>query len=667
MSDNINFDYKNLSPFKWFVLENFPFIEADFDALTEWQLFCKIGKEINKIIDSQNIVGEQAETLTNAFNNLKNYVDNYFNNLDVQDEINNKLNEMAQSGELQEIISEYLNSKAIFGFNNVDEMKQSSNLINGSYARTLGFYSKNDGGSALYKIREITNDDVVDNMFILQMENDSLIAELITINKINIKQLGAKGSENNDDTLYVMNSLLKLNYAFIPNGTFYINLNITNDIDINIYGDENAILKSYNGYEIISINLNEITKNKSIHNLNFELINNNIGVSIKLPHFVDNYYPQKVKINNLNYYCADNFTGKCVELNYIRELNISDIYVKRQRIQDTSRTGIGIDCLSCMNLNIKNSSLGFLNKAINLLNGTMSTEGILIDNVEMFFCDYGVFAQSSSQRAILNLRVINCMIDQIQKSGVNIDGITTCNILNNWFGTNVINANSIDINSTNRENFGTIIANNTIWHNNQNNSFPIYINRSSSYQTRNININNNVIYNYHLYAIMIGNEVKPIANIHINNNNFETSSSDPSNRFIKYTVAPNNNIITNNFNGGSPLVDDNLYLSNNINATNNKILTSADITTGSTVQNSSNKTLAIILNCHITNENNGRVSVFIGKSNTTLSERYSQKIYAGTVNGFNQTVIALIPPKCSYALNPSSNVSIDGIFGFYIY
>ena len=99
------FDYKNLSPFKWFVLENFPFIEADFDALTEWQLFCKLGKEINKIIDSQNIVGEQAENLTNAFNNLKNYVDNYFDNLDVQDEINNKLNEMVEDGTLEKIIN----------------------------------------------------------------------------------------------------------------------------------------------------------------------------------------------------------------------------------------------------------------------------------------------------------------------------------------------------------------------------------------------------------------------------------------------------------------------------------------------------------------------------------------------------------------------------------
>ena len=92
------FGYKNLTPFKWFVLENFPFIEADFDALTEWQIFCKLGKEINKIIDSQNAVGSEMEKISQAFIELQNYVDNYFKNLDVQDEINNKLNEMAEDG-----------------------------------------------------------------------------------------------------------------------------------------------------------------------------------------------------------------------------------------------------------------------------------------------------------------------------------------------------------------------------------------------------------------------------------------------------------------------------------------------------------------------------------------------------------------------------------------
>ena len=99
------FNYKNLTPFKWFVLENFPFIEADFDALTEWQLFCKLGKEMNKIINSENTLGTQMENVTNAFIELQNYVNNYFENLDIQEEVNNKLNEMASSGELTEIIA----------------------------------------------------------------------------------------------------------------------------------------------------------------------------------------------------------------------------------------------------------------------------------------------------------------------------------------------------------------------------------------------------------------------------------------------------------------------------------------------------------------------------------------------------------------------------------
>ena len=65
------YEYKKLTPFKWFVIENFPFIEADFDAITEWQLFCKLGKEINKIIDSQNLLGNEMENISNAFISLR--------------------------------------------------------------------------------------------------------------------------------------------------------------------------------------------------------------------------------------------------------------------------------------------------------------------------------------------------------------------------------------------------------------------------------------------------------------------------------------------------------------------------------------------------------------------------------------------------------------------
>ena len=224
------FNFNKLTPFKWFVLENFPFIEADFDALTEWQLFCKLGKEMNKIIDSENTLGTQMENVTNAFIELQNYVNNYFDNLDIQDEINNKLNEMAESGELTEIIAQYLQIAGLLCFNTINDLKNATNLVNGSFAQTLGYYNINDGGKAQYKIRQITNEDVIDEGSIIALVNsNNLIAELIT-DKVNVKQFGAYGNNKNDDTQFFIKAF---NYAnnslkniYIPKGKYII----TNDL-----------------------------------------------------------------------------------------------------------------------------------------------------------------------------------------------------------------------------------------------------------------------------------------------------------------------------------------------------------------------------------------------------------------------------------------------------
>lgn len=174
------FNYKNLCPFKWFVLQNFPFIEADFDAITNWQLFCKLGEEMNKIIEKVNQAGVQTENLTNAFIDLQNYVNNYFENLDIQEEVNNKLNEMAESGELAELISQYLESQAVIGFNTTSALSQATNLANGSIARTLGRNQYNDGYGAFYKIRQRTNSDNPDGYNIIVLTNtENLVAERI--------------------------------------------------------------------------------------------------------------------------------------------------------------------------------------------------------------------------------------------------------------------------------------------------------------------------------------------------------------------------------------------------------------------------------------------------------------------------------------------------------
>ena len=190
---NKNFDYKNLTPFKWYVLENFPFIEADFDAITDWQLFCKLGKELNKVINSVNVLGNQVESLTD-------YVSNYFDNLDVQEEINNKLNEMTESGELEEIITAYLNVKGMLSFDTVTAMKQATNLIDGSFVKTYGYTTLNDKGGAFYKVREVTNQDTVDEELLIALQDTNLVAELVIEDSLVPEQIGAVGDGTTDTT-----------------------------------------------------------------------------------------------------------------------------------------------------------------------------------------------------------------------------------------------------------------------------------------------------------------------------------------------------------------------------------------------------------------------------------------------------------------------------------
>lgn len=99
--------YKHLPPFKGMVLQNFPFIEEDFDAITNYQLLCKVVEYLRNVIANELVMEENVTNLYNEFVNLKNYVDNYFANLDVQEEINNKLDEMVESGELETIIENF--------------------------------------------------------------------------------------------------------------------------------------------------------------------------------------------------------------------------------------------------------------------------------------------------------------------------------------------------------------------------------------------------------------------------------------------------------------------------------------------------------------------------------------------------------------------------------
>ena len=232
----------------------------------------------NVIIPTVNNNADAVSELQTLYEELRTYVDDYFKGLDVQEEINNKLDEMVESGELQNIISEFLELNSLLCFDNVENMINSVNVINGSFAKTLGFNNINDGGSALYKIRNITNQDVIDNASIIPLNKDNLIAELIYTSYINVKQFGAKGDGITDDSEIIQKTIdfasNKKLKVIIDGSTYIVNntLLITGE-NANI--ECNGTLKTTNGVNIINIS-------GSFHNINIDTLKsqNRSGIGI---------------------------------------------------------------------------------------------------------------------------------------------------------------------------------------------------------------------------------------------------------------------------------------------------------------------------------------------------------------------------------------------------
>ena len=84
-------NYVDLTPFRFWCQKVLPLVYDD--ELSYYELLCKVVDYLNKTM-------QDVSFLHDEFTTLKSYVDNYFNNLDVQEEINKKLDEMAKDGTL---------------------------------------------------------------------------------------------------------------------------------------------------------------------------------------------------------------------------------------------------------------------------------------------------------------------------------------------------------------------------------------------------------------------------------------------------------------------------------------------------------------------------------------------------------------------------------------
>lgn len=98
-------------------------------SLSDYEFLCKVVQYLNEVIDELNKMGATVEGLTEAFNTLKEYVDNFFNNLNVQEEVNNKINQMVTDGTFDTIFSKLFK-------NNFDSINEKFNQVNADIVAT---------------------------------------------------------------------------------------------------------------------------------------------------------------------------------------------------------------------------------------------------------------------------------------------------------------------------------------------------------------------------------------------------------------------------------------------------------------------------------------------------------------------------------------------------
>ena len=170
-------DYKDLRPFRYWCQKVLPLVYDD--SLSYYELLCKVVDYLNKTMEDVGVLHEDVDNLHTAYAELQNYVNSYFSTLDVQEEINNKLDEMAQSGYLSSIIAPIVINVAVPIFvDNMSDMTDKSRI----YVLTTTGYVYIWNGTAWYNTGMNYTDNFVNYMQVVDTLADGTNANDITTN-----------------------------------------------------------------------------------------------------------------------------------------------------------------------------------------------------------------------------------------------------------------------------------------------------------------------------------------------------------------------------------------------------------------------------------------------------------------------------------------------------
>lgn len=279
MSDTNNLQpIKTLKPFTKFCCSIGAIPSSYMVSLTyEEQLLWLCDYLQNTIIPTLNNNGEAVTELQNLYTQLKSYVDNYFTNLDVQTEINNKLDQMAEDGTLDTILSKFTSFIHIKDYGAIgDGITDNSEILQNIFDNYNNIFIDSGVYYSSTPLNIKSNTNIIGNG---TLKSDLLIhgniGETINYTTLEINKI-------NTDYIFNINDLLLIFYENLQNKQENKRqMNTTSSINGSL---SNNLINFNNNFSIRKINS---IKNIKIDNI---IIEGNIDIS----------YSQDIYINNIS-------------------------------------------------------------------------------------------------------------------------------------------------------------------------------------------------------------------------------------------------------------------------------------------------------------------------------------------------------------------------------
>ena len=399
---------------------------------------------------------EEVVDYEGQFEELYNYVHDYFDNLDVQEEINNKINEMLNDGSLASYFSQYMT----FNIDTTVNMRN-TNLPEGAIVHTNGYYEKLDNGGATFIISETEPSDKI--YYVLSNGKYAIYdSKNIYLDEIGAKSdpdfdnkdifdLAFNNASNYNNTIYLSaknyyTSNLYPNYGnfrligtsseyypdYLDDQRTYITALSTNGILLNLTQEETPRTRivieniTFNGNNKIDTCLNcnrAITLNKCVF-----LYANNYGLTLQSP-----TYP--VFINGGG--CYYNLKGMLVNSPYSTYYSVNNFEISRNTYgldilasQCALFTNLVLQNNTSYAIRLKRETSSYMS-GITFINTFFEGNGSLETSSQHYTGNYNIILDGS-EVTFSNIRFINGFINTANGSNnfniVNVSPVTLTGI-----------------------------------------------------------------------------------------------------------------------------------------------------------------------------------------------------------------------------------------------